>query len=156
MEPAKFQKIVAVIPYCDFNEFHQKFKAEQNVHLKAIMNHGKCKNKQIQYFKLSDLGQFDRVVTIDPTLWKLVHNDRKTAHAATVTRLTPAVMAGLPNPGTDHIVFFKIVLSDMRLPYESEGAALVTNIRNNYQHLVESHSLDRHLNHQSYCSSTIR
>jgi hypothetical protein len=63
------------------------------------MNHNKRKNKQIQNFKLSELGQFDRAVTADPTLWKLVHNDRTTAHAATVARLTPAVTAGLPDPG---------------------------------------------------------
>jgi len=88
------------------------------------------------------LGQFDRAVTADPTLWKLVRNDRKTAHATTVARLTLAVMAGLPDPGTDRAVFFKIVLSDMRLPYESEEASLVTNIRNDDQHLVESHFLD--------------
>jgi hypothetical protein len=30
----------------------------------------------------------------------------------------------------------------MRLPYKSEGASLLTNTRNDDQHLVESHSLD--------------
>lgn len=113
MEPAKFQKIVAVIPYCYFNEFYWIFKAKWNVHLEPVMNHGKSKNKQIQNFKLSDLGQFDRAMIDDPTLWKLMHNDRKTTHAATVARLAPAVTAGLPDPRTDHAIFFKIVLSDM-------------------------------------------
>jgi len=45
MEPTKFQEIVVAIPYCDFNEFHWKFKAEQNVHLESVLNHSKRKNK---------------------------------------------------------------------------------------------------------------
>lgn len=156
-----YNRIVSKMPFCKPDEDNWQVKALANTHLEQVLKYGshkkderkkeedlkKIANSNDKYSVYEYLPKMDdnvqigiaSLLTEQPELWDFVDPDRKdmllslmASGEFTAVRTTPGNRAAL----------FRCYLDDLMVTYKNTGGDLLTDIRNNWQHLVDTHSVE--------------
>lgn len=85
---AKYNRIVAQLPFCDFNEDHWKFKAKNNTYFKGVLEYKK--RKRDPYISDDVAIQVHRAMLAEPTLKLLMTPELRISIRSHYSILGPA------------------------------------------------------------------